>query len=168
MIILDTNVISEMMKESPAPHVRSWLDAQPLSNLFTTSVTQAEIFVGIEILPRGRRRTTLVHAAARMFSEKFRDRILPFGADASYLFAELVASRLRAGKPIGPFDCQIAAIARLHDATLATRDIRGSQDCGLSLIDPWHREARRRAGRVHTQKGADDLPIACPTSPIRP
>jgi toxin FitB len=137
VIILDTNVISEMMEESPAVQVGSWLDAQPLSTLFTTSVTQAEILYGIEILPHGRRRTALARVAARMFSEKFGDRILAFGADASRLFAEIAASRRRAGQPISQFDCQIAAIARLHDATLATRDTQDFRDCGLSLIDPW-------------------------------
>lgn len=137
MIILDTNVISEMMEESPAAQVRNWLDAQPLSNLFTTSITQAEILYGIEILPHGRRRTALARIAAAMFSEKFGARILSFGADASQLFAEIAALRRRAGRPIGQFDCQIAAIVRLHDATLATRDTRDFRDCGLALINPW-------------------------------
>ena len=137
MIILDTNVISEMMEESPAVKVRNWLDAQSLSSLFTTSVTQAEILYGIEILPHGRRRTALVEAVTTMFRERFGDRILAFGADASRLFAEIAASRRRAGRPISQFDCQIAAIARLHDAPLATRDTRDFQDCGLRLIDPW-------------------------------
>jgi predicted nucleic acid-binding protein len=138
VIILDTNVISEMMEESPAVQVSNWLDAQPLSNLFTTSVTQAEILYGIEILSHGRRRTALALAATGMFSEGFGDRILAFGADASRLFAEIAAARRSAGRPISQFDCQIAAIARLHDATLATRDIRDFRDCGLRLIDPWH------------------------------
>lgn len=137
MIILDTNVISEMMEESPAEQVRDWLDAHPLSNLFTTSVTQAEILYGIEILPHGRRRTALAGAATAMFREMFGDRILGFGADASRLFAEIAASRRRAGRPISQFDCQIAAIARLHDAALATRDTSDFRDCGLLLIDPW-------------------------------
>jgi toxin FitB len=137
VIVLDTNVISEMMEESPAAQVRSWLDAQPLSNLFTTSVTQAEILYGIELLPHGRRRTALAHTASEMFMTRFGDRILGFGTEASLLFAQISASRRRAGRPISQFDCQIAAIARLHDATLATRDTRDFEDCGLRLINPW-------------------------------
>ena len=137
MIILDTNVISEMMEEFPAVQVRSWLDGQPASNLFTTSVTQAEILYGIEIMPHGRRRAALALAAREVFSERFGDRILAFGSEASFLFAELSASRRRAGRPISQFDCQIAAITRLHDAVLATRDTSGFADCGLRLIDPW-------------------------------
>lgn len=137
MIVLDTNVISELMKESPAPAVKRWLDAQPLSGVFTTSVTQAEILFGVEILPQGRRRNTLHSVATRMFAEKFAERILPFGADACQLFASIAASRRRAGRPICQFDCQIAAIARLHGAALATRDTRDFRDCGLELIDPW-------------------------------
>ena len=137
MIILDTNVISELMKESPAPRVKQWLDSQPLSNVFTTSVTEAEILLGIEILPHGRKRNALHNVAAGMFAEMFADRILPFGSDASHFFASIWASRRRAEGPIGQFDCQIAAIARVHGAVLATRNASDFRDCGLQLIDPW-------------------------------
>ena len=138
MIILDTNVISEIMRSSPLPGVEKWLAAQPRSVLYTTAVTQAEVLLGVELLPPGRRRETLYRAATAMFDDKLSGHVLPFSAEASQLFALVSASRRRAGKPIGLFDGQIAAITRLHGAQLATRDTRDFVGCGLSLIDPWN------------------------------
>ena len=137
MIILDTNVIAELMKPSPLQRVENWLAAQPRSILYTTAVCQAEVLLGIELLPHGRRREALHEAATAMFKVKLAGHVVPFTDDASQLFASIAVSRRRAGHPIGQFDCQIAAIARLHDAALATRDTTDFRDCGLRLIDPW-------------------------------
>ena len=137
MIILDTNVISEAMKESPSPRVARWMRLLPPTQAFTTSTTQAEILYGIELLPRGRRRQGLHAAAAALFEGRFADRILPFDSDAARVFAEISAARRSLGHSIGPFDCQIAAIARTRGAAVATRYIGGFADCGIQLINPF-------------------------------
>lgn len=137
MIILDTNVVSEVMKISPARRVTKWLASHAPARIFTTSVTQAEILFGLEIVPHGRRRDALYNAAAQMFKDRFADHVLPFDGDASQIFAAIAATRRRAGQPIGQFDCQIAAIARSHGAAVATRDLSDFADCGVELIDPW-------------------------------
>jgi predicted nucleic acid-binding protein len=137
VIVLDTNVVAEFMKTSPAVRVAQWLASHARSRIFTTSVTQAEIFFGLEIMPHGRKRDALYKAAAAMFRDKFANHVLAFDGDASHTFAQIAAARRKAGKPIGQFDCQIAAIARLHGAAIATRDLRDFADCGVDLIDPW-------------------------------
>jgi predicted nucleic acid-binding protein len=137
VIVLDTNVVSEFMKTSPAVRVAKWLASHAHARIFTTSVTQAEIFFGLEIMPQGRKRDALYRAAAAMFKDKFAGHVLAFDGDASHIFAAIAAARKRTGQPIGQFDCQIAAIARLHGAAIATRDLRDFADCGVELIDPW-------------------------------
>jgi predicted nucleic acid-binding protein len=137
VIVLDTNVVSEFMKIAPSVRVAKWLASHAHSKIFTTSVTQAEIFFGLEIMPRGRKRDALYKAASAMFKDQFANRVLAFDGDASHLFASIAAARRRAGQPIGQFDCQIAAIARFHGAAIATRDFRDFADCGVELIDPW-------------------------------
>jgi len=137
VIVLDTNVISEVMKASPAVRVVKWLASQPHSRIFTTSVSQAEIFFGLEIMPQGRKRDALYDAAVVMFRDKFAGHVLEFNGDDSRIFAAIASARRRAGQPIGQFDCQIAAIARSHGAAIATRDLRDFADCGVDLIDPW-------------------------------
>jgi predicted nucleic acid-binding protein len=137
VIIIDTNVVSESMKASPAPRVTKWLASQVSSRVFTTSVTQAEIFFGLEIMSPGRKRDALYNAASAMFRDQFADRVLPFDGDASQIFASIAAARRRAGQPIGQFDCQIAAIARSRGAAIATRNVSDFKDCGVELIDPW-------------------------------
>ena len=135
--ILDTNVLSETMKPRPAAAVASWLRAQPLRSLFTTAITQAEIFAGIAILPAGRRRTELETMAQAIFSQDFEGRIIPFGKEATKAYADLYALRRQKGRPIATADLIIAAIALAHDAAIVTRDDDGFSDCGLKLIDPW-------------------------------
>jgi predicted nucleic acid-binding protein len=142
VIILDTNVVSEMMKASPTARVTKWLASHAHSRIFTTSITQAEIFFGLEIMPHGRKREALHKAASAMFKEKFVNHVLAFDGDASHTFAVIAAARRRTGQPIGLFDCQIAAIARLHGAAIATRDLRDFAHCGVELIDPWSDKTR--------------------------
>ena len=137
MIILDTNVISELMRAAPAAAVMHWMNARPASSLYVTSITQAEILHGIQILPRGKRRDAIAAAAAEMFEHDFAGRVLPFGSDAAVAYASLAAARRRAGRPISGFDAQIAAIARTHDADLATRNVDDFDGCGIEVIDPW-------------------------------
>jgi predicted nucleic acid-binding protein len=137
MIVLDTNVISELMRPSPHPAVLGWIAAQPRATVYTTSVNQAEILYGIEALSVGRRRRALADAAAALFGDDFAGRVLSFGADAASHYAAIVAIRRKSGNPIEAFDALIAATARAAGAGVATRDIRGFDECGLAVIDPW-------------------------------
>ena len=137
MIVLDTNVISELMRANPEPRVVAWVAAQPRTLLYTTYVTQVEIMYGVGALPDGRRRTALTAVAEAIFAEEFADRILPFGAAAAARYPGIVLARLQAGTPIEGFDALIAAIALGAGASVATRDTGGFAGCGVGLIDPW-------------------------------
>jgi predicted nucleic acid-binding protein len=137
MIILDTNVLSELMRPAPAEGVVAWTASQAPTSLYTTSITQAEVLHGIMLLPAGRRRTSLEAAATALFAEDFEGRILGFGADAAPFYARIAAGRRRAGRPISHFDAQIAAIARSTGAAVATRNMDDFDGCGVSVVDPW-------------------------------
>jgi len=137
VIILDTNVISELMRPAPDPAVVGWVATQPRALLHTTHINQAEILYGIATLPDGRRRAHLIEAARAIFAEEFAGRILPFGSEAAPYFAQIVATRRRAGTPIEGLDALIAAIALAAGAQVATRDTGGFTGCGLTLINPW-------------------------------
>jgi len=137
VIVLDTNVISELMRPEPHPAVVAWIAARPNAQLCTTSVNKAEILYGIIALPEGRRRTALIAAAEAMFEEDLADRVLPFNDVAAERYAEIVTARRRAGRPIEAFDALIAATTLAAGADLATRDVSGFENLGLKLIDPW-------------------------------
>lgn len=137
MIVLDTNILSEMLRPSPAKSVEEWLVAQPPPMLFITAITQAEILYGLSLLDDGRKRKKLAEAIDAIFAEDFAGRILPFDTSAAATYATIVSDRRRAGRPISQFDGQIAAIARTRGADLATRNIRDFENCGISLINPW-------------------------------
>ncbi len=137
MIILDTNVLSEVMKPAPSAEVLAWLAAQPAASVYTTSITQAEVLHGLMLLPAGRRRRALEEAAASMFTEDFGGRILGFGTEAAPPYALIASRRRRAGRPISHFDAQIAAIARSSGAAIATRNVSDFEDCGVRVVDPW-------------------------------
>jgi predicted nucleic acid-binding protein len=137
VIILDTNVISELMRSRPDAAVVAWLAAQARSLLYTTSINKAEILYGIAALPQGRRRRGIAAAAEAMFSEDLAGRVLPFDEIAAGHYAEIVAGRRRSGAPIEAFDAQIAAIALAAGADIATRDVAGFANCGIAVIDPW-------------------------------
>jgi predicted nucleic acid-binding protein len=137
MIVLDTNVISELMRPKPDPAVVAWIATHPSETLYTTSINKAELLYGIVALPDGRRRTALVTAADAMFTEDLGDRVLPFDAAAADRYAEIIASRRRSGRPIEAFDALIAATALAAGADIATRDVAGFEGLGVSLINPW-------------------------------
>jgi|SRR5580704_3013673 predicted nucleic acid-binding protein len=137
MIILDTNVLSELMKSQPDPAVTEWVDAQPEPELFTTSITEAEIFLGVELLSIGKRRDVLLAAAERVFAVDFEGRILGFESESARAFSKISAHRRRLGKPISQADAQIAAIAQVRRAKVATRDIAGFRDCDVEILNPW-------------------------------
>lgn len=137
MIVLDTNVISELMRAVPDPRVLAWLVRQPMAGLFTTTLTQAEIFYGLRLLPEGRRREDLMTAARPIFEIEMAGRILSFDSDAALVYPEIAAHRRLAGQPIAQIDAQIAAITRSRGAQLATRNVRDFVGCGIDVIDPW-------------------------------
>lgn len=136
MIILDTNVVSELVRTLPDLTVRDWVLSREASELFTTSITLAEIHYGIERLPEGKRKQLLKDAVSEVF-KAFRDHVLAFDATAAVHYAFIVSDRDRLGMPIDGFDAQIASICRVHGAALATRNLKDFQGVGIDLIDPW-------------------------------
>lgn len=136
MIVLDTNVVSELMRAEPAPAVLTWLQANSRDGLYTTTVTVAEIRYGIARLPEGRRRESLHQAANEIFAA-FPRQVLPFDLAAAGAYAEVVTARERLGNPIDGFDAQIAAICRSQAAVLATRNTKDFTDTGIAIVDPW-------------------------------
>ena len=137
MIILDTNVLSALMRTEPDRAVLSWLNRQPAESIWLTSVTIFEVKFGIELIAPGRRREQLASAFARMLREDFQDRVLPFDQSAAEEAATLAAQRQRSGTPVDFRDTEIAGIVLARRAILATRNLRHFQDVGVSLIDPW-------------------------------
>lgn len=137
MIVLDTNVLSELMRPAPSEAVLRWFAGHPAATLFTTMITQAEIPFGLALLPEGRRRSDLLMAAEQMFAEDFAGRVLPFDSMAAKAFAPIAAGRRQQGRPTGAFDAQIAAIAAFRGASLATRNVADFLDCGVPIINPW-------------------------------
>jgi len=137
VIVLDTNVVSELMRPQPEPVVLAWAASRLRAELFTTSITKAEIFYGIALLPQGRRKTILIEGAERIFGVSFADRVLAFDTAAAERYGDVAMKRRRAGKPISALDAQIAAIALSADAVVATRDVDDFQDCGLEIVNPW-------------------------------
>ena len=136
MIIVDTNVVSELMRPSPSRQVRNWVSAQAPGELCTTAITVAEIRYGLERLADGRRKQSLLSAVTEVFAA-FSDYIQPFDADAAIWYATIVARRDRLGLPIDGFDAQIAAICRIRGAALATRNAKDFRETGIDVIDPW-------------------------------
>lgn len=137
MIVLDTNIVSELLRPTPAPEVEAWLAAQNSATIYFTAVGEAELRHGVAILPTGRRQRALAEAIEGMLEEDFRDRILPFDRAAAQAYAAIAAERRAVGRPISQFDCQIAAIARAHVAAVATRNTGDYEGCGIKVIDPW-------------------------------
>lgn len=135
--LLDTNVLSELLRAEPDGLVLRWFSQQHADALFVSAITQAEMLYGAAMLPRGRRRAQLEQALQAMFDEEFARRVLPFDGQAGVAYAALVATRRSTGKPISQFDAQIAAIALTHRATLVTRNVDDFNGCGLTVVNPW-------------------------------
>ena len=137
MVVIDTNIVSELMRAEPNTEVLAWLDDRPPRELFVTAVTEAEVRTGIAFLPEGRRRRGLAEACERAFGSLFAGRVLSFDSDAARAYAELAASRRVLGHPVSQADGQIAAIARSRGMAVATRNIRDFEDMGIEIFDPW-------------------------------
>jgi len=137
MWILDTNAVSELVATRPSVDVVARIRAFPENAVFTTVITEAEIFYGIERLPAGRRRDTLRAAMEAIFSEDFAGRVLPFASRAARIYGRLLAERRIAGRPMSQSDGQIAAIAAEYKATLVTRNTRDFANSDIELLNPW-------------------------------
>jgi hypothetical protein len=142
MILLDTNVISEMLRQRPNPAVSAWLDDYPEEELWTASVVVAELLAGIELMPSGRKQNGLREAVEDMLTQDFRGQILTFNLPAARQFARILAARREIGRPISEMDAQIAAIARTNGAALATRNVGDFDECGVDVFNPWERKAQ--------------------------
>ncbi len=126
------------MNPTPCTKVAAWMEEQRLGReLYLTTITVAEILYGIELLPPGKRREKLSAQADGTFAEDFAERILPFDWNAARMFAKIAAARRAQGRPIAELDAQIAAIASVHGAALATRNTSDFEGCGVRLINPW-------------------------------
>lgn len=136
MIVLDTNVISEGMRPWPDERVLTWLDRQEIADLWLTSIGAAELHAGIAKLGHGARRTALATEIGATLDD-FQGRILPFDAEAAFIYGELAGPLLAKKAHYGILDYQIAAIALLHGATIATRNTKDFIDTGVPLINPW-------------------------------
>ncbi len=136
-VLLDTNVLSELLRPRPAPSVLTWFAQRAADEHFVSTVTIAEMMLGARLLPAGKRRQQLEQALQAMFGEDFAGRIWPFDIAAAAAYVDIVAQRRSSGRPISQFDAQIAAIALSRRASLATRNVADFDACGVTLIDPW-------------------------------
>jgi predicted nucleic acid-binding protein len=137
MIVLDTNIISELIRPHGEPHVIAWVDEQSSGDVYVTAVTTAELRYGVARLPEGQRRTGLTDRVERTLAEDFAGRILAFDDGAAAYYADIVTDRERRGLPIGMADAQIAAICRQHGAGIATRNTRDFVHTGIEVLNPW-------------------------------
>lgn len=137
MFVLDTNVVSELMRPFPSPVVEEWVADRPAGHLFFTSVGEAELRFGVEILPVGARRDALTTAIEGVLREDFANRVLPFDSPAARKYAEIAAARRAAGRPISHTDCQIAAIAGSRGGTVVTRNTRDFEGIDIAVLNPW-------------------------------
>ena len=138
MIVLDTNVISEVLRPTPDTHVMAWLENRSNSQFFTTTISEAEIRYGVARLEDGRRRQALLQTIDGIFAEDFAGRILIFDRAAAADYAGIVTGRECMGRPISQFDAQVAAIAKAHGASIATRNGKDFEGLGLDIINPWN------------------------------
>jgi predicted nucleic acid-binding protein len=137
VILLDSNVLSALMRPDAEPRVVAWLDDQPSESIWTTSVNVYELRFGIELLSTGRRREALQGSLERLFGTVLENRVLSFDAAAAELSAGIAARQRRAGRPLEIRDVQIAGIALVRKAILATRSTQHFTETGVLLVDPW-------------------------------
>ena len=137
MIVLDTNVVSELMRKDAAAEVVAWVDRHPGDQVFVTAVTAAELLHGVARLPDGRRKQSLAAKVRDLINVDFEDHVLPFSSESAHHYAEIVASREQSGRPISMADAQIAAICRQYDLGLGTRNTKDFADTGIRTINPW-------------------------------
>ena len=139
MIVLDTNVVSEIARPQPHQAVIDWVDAQAVEELVITALTAAEIRAGVALLPSGRRQREIGKRVELLLTETFAGYVLAFDIDSASYYAQVLATRTRMGRPISGLDAQIAAVCLQHDATLATRNTDDFDGIGLQVVNPWER-----------------------------
>lgn len=137
MVILDTNVISELFKPQPDEVVFDWIRAQPVAQTFTTAVTRGELLYGLNCLPDGRRKLTLKQGLLHVLDHQLAGHVLAFDARAADSYADIAARRRSGGRPVDLADGMIAGIAHSRGARLATRNLRDFEGCGVELVNPW-------------------------------
>jgi predicted nucleic acid-binding protein len=137
MIVLDTNVVSELIRPRPDPKVLAWITARSLGDLYTSAVTRGEMMYGICVLPDGHRREQLLRVVQAIFNEDLAGRVLPYDEAAADAHARIAAQRRSIGKPGSQADMMIAGVVASRDAVLATRNGRDFSDCGIEVLDPW-------------------------------
>ena len=137
MLMLDTNMLSEIMRPEPDRKIADWIVRQPSDELFTAAVCQAEILSGLAIMPGGRSRADLEEAARAMFADDFSGRVLPFDTKAAAAYAEVFAARRKVGRPSGTVDLMLAAIARVRGASVVTPNVADFEGVGVAIVNPW-------------------------------
>lgn len=137
MLILDTNVVSELMRPVPAARVEAWVNTRPIDEFALTVITVAELLYGIDLMADGRRKTDLAGRLDAVVRRGFMSRVLPFDHTAALAYARLKGDRERQGRPLGGYDAMIAAIALVHGAGIVTRNVDDFTGCGVSIINPW-------------------------------
>lgn len=137
MIVVDTDVTSELWRAQPAPQVLAWMDAQMIETLYLSAITVAELRFGLATMPAGKRRAVFLNRLESDVIPAFAGRIVPFDLDASRAYAELMAAARMAGNAIGKADGYIAASAAARGYTVATRDTSPFEAAGLAVIHPW-------------------------------
>ena len=137
MILVDTNVVSEVMKVAPSETVVTWLNNQTSSSLFISTITIGEIEYGLRILPAGKRRMRLKERFERFISLAFAQRVLPYDETAARTYGDIMGFRKEIGHPMSIPDGQIAAIAKINGLTISTRNTSDFEDCGIELVDPF-------------------------------
>jgi toxin FitB len=137
LIVLDTNVISEISRDSPEPAVSAWFQRQQSELFYTTSVTLAEVLYGLELLPQGKRRERLTSLSRTILYEDLSGRILTFDEEAARHYARILSSKRLKGISMSAFDAQIAAIAFAANASVATRNVADFDHCGITVVNPW-------------------------------
>ena len=137
MVVLDTNVVSELMRPAPDPTVEAWVAGRVAATLFFSAVGEAELLYGVAIMSAGQRRDALASEIEAMLREDFAGRVLPFDGEAAHAYAEIAAARRADGRPVSQADVQIASIACSRGMAVATRNVRDFADMGIDIIDPW-------------------------------
>lgn len=137
MILLDTNIISELMRPKPQPAVVQWLNNQDALDVYISAITIAEIEYGLKVLPEGQKRWGLKQKFDWLIAQGFSERVLDFTSEAALHYADIMAYRRSLGLPMSVPDGQIAALTRLKRFTLATRNVKDFEDCGLMLVNPF-------------------------------
>jgi hypothetical protein len=168
MILVDTNVISELMRPNPAPRVVQWFEKNAGLPLFVSTMTEAELWAGFHRLPEGKRRLSIGEAIAATFSEDFAGRVLSFDSAAARAYGELSGMSKKLGRPMSTADSQIAAVAQVHGFKLATRNTSDFEHCGIAMIDPWASAcAARQHHASHYSQYTEEQPIKCTVTVTR-